>query len=334
MHKGIIQKEGYTGKNAHRLIRTMTLLVRSLESITLPELRAMLTKLAGEVINMVQEFVTYSGVRDASLQFFSRMIISLGADILGDVKKLLRIVLVNLDVSTFIQVVQMTNLIMQSLKETAVSFVDEMLPFLLNSAINMGLPAEAISDIQKTHMDAINILLKLVRAISTNKCAVFFKLSLEQFNSLITLLHNCSQSDIEDIRKNGASTMLHLLTSSLGLAINGDKVIAATKGATPEVGSEYAASLVKGALDCAFLPLRMLNAKNPTDMQCVQDIGTLHYLLYKTVHEQFMAKLLVWSTDNTYIESMKQGLENASSTETTKQYKELLKQIIGKINKQ
>lgn len=327
----MMQKEGNSTKGANRLIRAMTLLARSLENVALPELRETLKKLAVEVIGMVQQF---AGVRDAALQFFSRMVISLGVDVLEDVKKVLAVVLGNLDMSGFIQVVHITNLIMQSLKGAAYGFAADMLPFLLSSATSMGLPSETISDLQKTHMDAVNTLLKLVRAISNNNCTIYFHLPIDQFNSLMTLLDGCAQSSVEDLRRNGVATMAHFFAASTGRSINADKLLVSAKAAKPAIGEEHASSLLRTALDCAFLPLGLLGAKSPTDAQCVQEVGMLHFLLYTTVAEQFMGRLAAWTAGGVYVETMKQGLEAAAAAGSAKQYKELLKQIIGKISKQ
>eukprot|EP00826_Nyctotherus_ovalis_P037308 TRINITY_DN3395_c0_g11_i1.p1 TRINITY_DN3395_c0_g11~~TRINITY_DN3395_c0_g11_i1.p1 ORF type:complete len:327 (-),score=72.99 TRINITY_DN3395_c0_g11_i1:61-1041(-) len=326
-----MQREGNSTRGANRLIRAMTLLVRSLENVALPELRETLKKLAAEILGLVQQF---AGVRDAALQFLSRMVISLGADMLEDVKKVVAAVLSSLDMPGFIQVVHITNLIMQSLKAAAHGFVADILPFLLSSATSMGLPSEAISDLQKTHMDAINTLLKLIRAISSNNCTIFFHLPIDQFNSLMVLLCSCAQSSIEDLRKNGVATMAHFFAISIGRSINADKLIAPAKTAKPTIGEEYASSLLKGALDCAFSSLGLLGVKSPTDVQCIQEVGMLHFLLYTAVAEQFMERLAAWTAGGVYVETMKQGLEAAAIAGSAKQYKELLKQIVGKISKQ
>ncbi len=321
---------------ANQLVRAMMLLMRSFDEAKDPELKLLFTKIAQGVIELMQENVANAALRDSALLFFHKMIITLGAEVLGQLKIAVNIVLPSLDLVSFAHIVKMTHLTLQVLRHSAVDFVREIFPFLLSSAVNMGQPTSVVSDLEKTHLDAVRTFMKLIKLISQNNVEMFYQLDAgDKFTMLLAFITTTVQSPVDEIRRTGVALMVAILAASLGLQINADRVVSPPKpvracAVQPEY-SAHAGILLTRALDCAFSPLGALSpAKNPVDSQCVQDLALLHVLLYRSAADQFAERFQAWINEgNQAVEAgIKQGLEAAGKTGSVREYKEMLKQTV------
>ena len=338
MHEIMMKREGYSVKTSNQMIRAMTLLIRSFENANSLELKTMFMKISDSTLGLIQRFPGNSTIRDSTLQFFNRMIITIGLDILPYMNKLLAIISGNLDISAFIHILHMTHLALQTLKSSAFAFISEMFPSLLAWAINIGLPTSAVSDIEKTHVDAIKTFLKLIKLISGSNVGFLYVLPLDQFQALLDFLVSVARSFIDDLRKTGISVTAAFIAVSVGLNISAEKLTAPTTAAAkankpvafePQY-SAHSTILLQKSLECAFAPFVSMNSRNLTDVQCLQDIAMLHFILYKTAPEQFLTKLSSWEMAQSHLEVVKRGLEVMLNTGTVKEYKEILKQILIK----
>ena len=330
MHNELMNKEEYSIKSINRMIRSIMFLIRSFDKVTTPELKDILIKLADHILNIMKQSSDPTKITDSALQFYNRMIIALGPNILEHIKQLFGIILNTLNMSTFIQLIHMTHLVFQTIKESSFSFISEILPFLFSYVITIGLPSEAVSDIQKVHMDAIITFAKLIKLVGTTNILILFQFPLKEFNSLLTLFCNCSHSGIDDIRKNGIIVISFLLAASLRFNISGDKLNQVGKSSKITISPEfepYINMLLEYSLNCTFTPIGLLSSKNPTDIQCLEDLAMLHFILYKTVTDRVLVKLAEWTVEEPYLEAIRQGLRSMLNTGTAKQYKELLKQM-------
>jgi len=319
------------------MLRTMTLLIRSFDNEDSSELRGIFIKMTELAIEMVQKYTGNATIRDAALQLLNRMIVTTGVEILPYANKLLNSLSGNLDLGAFTAILHMSHLVLQTLKTGSHAFIAEIFPFCVNYAINFGIPKESVSDIEKSHLNEVKAFLKLVKLLSTHNITILYEQSVLNFGKMVNFIESTTKTQIDDLRKTGLTVISLFLANSVGLLISSDK-ITFQKSSKPvayeEKYRDHANLLVEKSLEVAFYAPKLINLNNPLDFQSIQDIAILHYVLYRINNKEFVDKLSEsWTIWKTNIDNIKHRLFVCNSSGSVSEYKELIKQILIKENK-
>jgi len=340
-------------KSAVSFIKSTALLLRSFEfEADDTELKELVKKISYTALEILKTYQNDQNVRESILVLFHKLVILAGTIITPLVKEFIGIIMSNplpaQDFAVLSAIIKLSNVVIHTWKSEGIPFVKEVIGYLVNSMKVLGFPTSKVSDIEKAHLELVRDYLKFLRSLFVLDPNIYYELTMDQFTIFFQYLHSCAICPLDEyITRQGvilsgiavaASMGLNLNSENLGLIMNSQPLkTAKIYGSLPEY-SIHTGIIMENTENIAVDVLARINLLNQDDQRILEEVGPLHFLLFRFEQMKFISKLEAWVNKNVPTMSfgvIKTQILTVMQVGNVKEYKEMLRHLISssKLNK-
>ncbi len=320
------------------VVRNIALLLRSFEAEVEDELKEILRSVALTGLEILKNNAGDFAIRENVLLLFHKLVVMCGVSLTPIIKDFINLILQNYDMTVIAAVIRITNMIVRTWKKQGLPFIKEIFGFLLKSMMEVGFPGNKVSDIEKTQLELIASYLKMLKSLFVLDVSLLFEQPMDQFAIFFDYLLKLSQYDTDEgIRRLAVVIFGMILAGSIGLNLGSENLgmIVATlpskASRMPLLLPEYnmqTRELLTKAEEAAVGALIHVNPKLQNEGQTLSDIAAVHCLLYRTNGPEFTKKLeQCFGAER--MPRIREALNFMHEKSSIKEYKELLKMIVG-----
>ena len=325
-------------KAAYLVSRTILLLLSGFETEVEPDLKELIKKVAQTTLEILRINTNNHGIRDTLLSLFQKLVIIVGTELTPMINELFNLILQNYDTTVISAVLKIAIIVMHSWKQNGLGFIKQVLGFIIKSMTELGLPANQVSDIEKSQIEIVQSYLKFLKSLVVLDLNVLYELPLAQYAELISYLGQCTIYDVEELIKRHSIILVGMIMAgSMGLNLTSEN-LSAIIATQPSRTSKLIALVPEFSIHTRTLAQRaqevaigaMQHVRIAGEGPVLGDIAALHCLVYRFNGVEFLKRIEEWcNTRGVNFAVVKDALDDMQTKSSVSHYKELLAGILN-----